>query len=297
MSINTQILMNPFVVFAVAITDLEAYLLEDGSGHYLLEALDVYLLESAAAGTGGMALGGYQGNGTSSGSRFGHFAWVVTSGTESDNQSVVPIATTYQGIHCNVNANSADASTFRFRVDGSNGNQAATITASTTGVFSDTSNSDTVSQAQKVGFMFDYGTTGSITIKAASVEDTGNATQCGGYQANSAISSDSFVDFTDVINNPTEAQQQAPAPANMTYANAHCNVTVNSRSSATQFRIRIAGSNGNTNATITASTTGIFADTSNSDAVNQGDLVNYMFDVATGSGSVTVRGAGLERSV
>ena len=40
--------VNPFLLFPTGgPADLEAYLLENGTGHYILEAGNVYLLESA----------------------------------------------------------------------------------------------------------------------------------------------------------------------------------------------------------------------------------------------------------
>ena len=94
----------------------------------------------------------------------------------------------------------------------------------------------------------------------------------------------------------TEANHQAPIPAGMTVDNLHCYVETNDRDSTTNFRLRIAGSNGNLAASITASTTGVFSDTSNNDVLSQGDLVDYMWDFTTGSGNLRVKGAGLVRS-
>jgi len=116
------------------------------------------------------------------------------------------------------------------------------------------------------------------------------------YSGASSVSADQFMNPTFIDENTTEADQQTPTPANMTVGNAHVNVTANSRDAVVTGRIRIAGSNGNTAISITASTTGVFGDTSNTDVLTQADLITYMWDFAGGSGSLLVRGAGVERT-
>jgi len=251
----------------------------------------------APSGTGGFILGGYQGNGSLSADAFGHLNWIIPSATEANEQDPAPIATTYQNLHANVTASTGAVSTFRMRIAGVNGNLAVTLTAATTGVFSDTSNSDTVSQADLVGLMWDEGSTATVTIKSTGIEDTGNATYGGGYNANTLLGADQFYSLNSSLPSTDETKNKTPTPATMTLANAHCNVFNNGRNGESQHRIRIAGVNGNTAIAIPATTSGVFGDTSNSDAITQADQINYMIDVGGSSGNIAIKGAMIERSV
>ena len=105
--------------------------------------------------------------------------------------------------------NSADESQWRLRIDGSNGNLAVTITASTTGVFGDTTNTDSVSQAQVVNYMFDFGTSGAVTGRTASIENTGNAIYGGGGHGNTSVTVDSFNGLSCNFNNTTDSASNA----------------------------------------------------------------------------------------
>lgn len=120
--------------------------------------------------------------------------------------------------------------------------------------------------------------------------------QLNDYSSAGNNSVDNFVNFAFTDDDATEDPHKGVIPADMTLSNFHVYVTSNSRDVAITGRLRIAGANGNLAVTITASTTGVFSDTSNTDVLSQGDLVNYMWDFAGGSGNVTCRAASLERT-
>jgi len=62
--------------------------------------------------------------------------------TEADNQILLMNPYTFSQLTIHVSANTVGVTPFRFRKNGANGNQSASITASTTGYFTDTTNTD-----------------------------------------------------------------------------------------------------------------------------------------------------------
>lgn len=81
--------------------------------------------------------------------------------TESDVKTYALVASTLSKLAINVTANTVSAtSTCRLRVNGANGNSAASITASTTGYYIDNSNSDTVAAGDSINYSVTTGATG-----------------------------------------------------------------------------------------------------------------------------------------
>ena len=68
----------------------------------------------------------------------------VGSQAEGNFQTTFRSGGTASNLYCRISANDRAASTLTLRIDGGNGNQAVTITSSTTGDFEDTSNTDTI---------------------------------------------------------------------------------------------------------------------------------------------------------
>jgi hypothetical protein len=81
--------------------------------------------------------------------------------TEAFVQNTALVAGIYSNLSCYVSANTVTAaSSYKFRKNGGNGNQSVTITASTTGFFTDASNTDTVVATDTVNTMITTGATG-----------------------------------------------------------------------------------------------------------------------------------------
>lgn len=90
--------------------------------------------------------------------------------TQADEEYVVPLNGTFSNLYVNIDTNSNTASgTVTVNHNGTNTTLVATVTASTTGIFSDTSHSFSVSQGDRVQFEISQGTTGtaagSISVK------------------------------------------------------------------------------------------------------------------------------------
>ena len=97
--------------------------------------------------------------------------FLVASGSKSEDTDVddvylvAPASGTWKNAYFRVEANTLDANmTVNSYIGGSNGNIAITITASTSGVFSDTSNSDSLSPENLIALHATHSaTSGSVT--------------------------------------------------------------------------------------------------------------------------------------
>jgi hypothetical protein len=65
-------------------------------------------------------------------------------------------------------------------------------------------------------------------------------------------------------------------------------IRVNTRTTTSTIRNRINGADGNLIVSIPASTTGVLEDTTNSDSVADGDLLNYSLTTGTGTGNLNI---------
>lgn len=84
-----------------------------------------------------------------------------------------------------------------------------------------------------------------------------------------------FVSLVGYNNYTTEAQSQAAMPCAGTLKNVRLKVPINSNTNNGTVKSRINGADGNITVTVTASTTGTFSDTSNTDTIAAADLVCY----------------------
>lgn len=96
--------------------------------------------------------------------------------------------------------------------------------------------------------------------------------------------------------NATEAFTQFKNRGAADFKNLHVVVTTNARTTPSTALLRVNGADTALSVTIPASTTGTFADTTNSVAVADGDLVNGALTTGSGSGTLTISAVGLEKS-
>jgi len=122
--------------------------------------------------TDGFIMNGYISAGPFSADEFVNPAFADEDATEDPHKTPAPANMTMSNLHVDVGTNTrSDASTARLRIAGANGNLAASITSSTTGVFGDTSNTDVLTQADLINYMWDLGGgTGNLEVQAASME-------------------------------------------------------------------------------------------------------------------------------
>lgn len=81
--------------------------------------------------------------------------------------------------------------------------------------------------------------------------------------------------FAKADNTLTESQAQYHVYDTLTWANFLVRVTVNDATSTTVIRTRINGANGNMSISVAQTLLGEFEDTSNSESLTDGDLINY----------------------
>lgn len=218
---------------------------------------------------------------------FGNAANNSMTSTESSYQVKIKAAGTHSRLRMKVITNTRTTdTTIRTRKNTADGNQAITFGAGVTGTLEDTTNSDTLA----VDDLFNYSITtgsgsGSIIMAwvAGNFESSGDDFDIGGASdaANNAFSTanDNFFPF---FGGPESAEDlddewQMSIPLKMLVDQLRIRLILNSAANNENFTLHVNGSSTALSATITASTTGLFEDTSNAVIVNDGDDVCYLY--------------------
>lgn len=220
-----------------------------------------------------------------------------TSNTEATVSLASP-AGMYSQMNCFISANDRGASTYVFRVNGANGNQNLSIGSSASGQFTDTSNTDTVVAGDLVAYHPIIGSGGttcfvrSNSIKFAAATNTKTLI---GKSSSNNLSTASTTFYNGIFGNvggsnlaATEAPVQTLIRTAGTLSNLRAYASANARSSTTTIRSRVNGGNGNQTLSIGSGATGAFEDTSNTDTVADGDLINRSATTGTGTGNLTI---------
>lgn len=205
------------------------------------------------------------------------------------------IAGTLSNLFAEVGSNArTTTTTFRSRVNSGNGNMTFSVTASSTGLFEDTTNSDSIAIDDLVNFSITTGTGTeilSLSSMAADFTTTNNKTM---YSAAADLtqtvnaSVTTYYPFAGALRtSTTESDMIAEANLKFIASLLQCNISSNTVSANSTLRFRKNSGNGNQVVTITASTTGVFQDTTNTDFVQDSDEINYQL-VTGGSGTSLV---------
>lgn len=211
-------------------------------------------------------------------------------------QTTLYSAGTLTNLYVYVQTNStASSSTHNTRKNGTaDGNLSVSIPAATTGQFVDTANSDTVTAGDE------WGTTGLApdstyrpTIMALTYSVSGKAVSCLLAQMQFTTADAQFYRElsgpNDANFDATENDVEYTTKEACTLRNGAANVTTNSIDGTSTLRSRVGGANGNILVSITANTTGLFEDASNSDSVASGTTINWSYVHGSGTGSVVGR--------
>ena len=187
------------------------------------------------------------------------------------------------------------ASTLRSRKNAVNGNQSVSIPASTTGVFRDTTNTDSLASGDLFNFQVVTGAGGTdllcniVTSTLKTVGDSNIPILCtvGDRTLASAIV---FLSLGgSALATATEARTQYIVRVAATLSSLRFRISENTRDGASTGRTRINGVNGAQSVSIPASTAGNFEDIVNTDAVAVGNSVNYQLVPGGASGTITAR--------
>lgn len=225
----------------------------------------------------------------------------IEAGIQAPSRS----AGTFSKLYIRVTANDRTAtSTLTFRSGGVDGSQQVSIGAGLTGEFMDSSGSDAVAgTGELLNLKLIVGSGGTVfTWAVMSVLFTPSTGQVVRYQATGiattvAPGNTQYQPLSGTgSTQTTEANVQHKIRLTGTLRRLFANISTNSLTTATTtIRTRVNGANGAQSVSIGAGLTGIFEDTSNTDAVVSGDLINYQTVVAAGgAGTLTYGNIGSE---
>src|SRR6266496_390107 len=221
--------------------------------------------------------------------------------TESSGKTKIRVAGTFRNLAVKISANTCDsASTHTMRKNGADANLTLSIGSSATGIFEDTTHSDAVAAGDDYyNKIVTGGSTGAqlLTVFYHAVEfETTILTgllSCGSTGGNTyGISSTNSFGLSGQLwsGGLTETTQvnmkcRIPWPVNFSQMNVW--VLTNGITAASTFTFRKNAANGNQTVSITASTTGAFTDTTNTDSsIGAPDLINYR--LVTGATGTTM---------
>jgi hypothetical protein len=213
--------------------------------------------------------------------------------TESVRQVTYRTPGTISKLYIRITANSTVTnSTLTVRKNAIDTAMTLTIPASTSGVFEDTTNTVTVAAADKLNYKTITGNPGTMTVSiiscifsatndAVSRLTAGNFTTL--YTANSTTA---YAQLVGQVAPGTlvESTAQTQIPKNGVIKNLAVQIFSNVRTSDSTVRIRLNAADSSISTTITALSTGMFEDTTNTLNVLAGDLVNFSITTGTGAG-------------
>lgn len=214
--------------------------------------------------------------------------------TEANAQVKYLKAGTFSKLSCRISANDfPSTTTYRLRKNSANGNQLLTVGASTTGQFTDSSNLDTIASGDLIDVSAVTGSGGTLNrIRVLSVifdASDGTTYIRGGYGTENTDRLDHlymhpFSFGTANTSLTVEASQQQKIYNATTMRDLYVHVIVNGATGNMVYRNRINGANGALVVTVAPATTGVFEDTTNSNALVSGNLI--AFSHAHGSGGL-----------
>lgn len=220
--------------------------------------------------------------------------------TEANTQFKVKSSFTLQNLYVKIATNArATATTFGSRINGTNGNLVVSVPATTTGVFEDTTHTDSLVS----GNLFNYyittvaGVT-SITIQTIGVELANTsasshvmACTTNGFTYNANITRWCMLGG-GMAGNGVESNAQLRSDFIHVASNLECFVITNTVTAASTIRFRQNTANGNQVVSIGASTTGYFEDTTNTDIVAAPNEINYQITTGASGTSLIVSNIG-----
>jgi hypothetical protein len=208
-----------------------------------------------------------------------------------------PVAATVKNLllHVSINART-DVCTFTSQINGSTGSLSVSIPSATTGEFSNTTDSDSLSVNDEYIFQLNMLGSGNFTTQgySASYEMDESflfiVTHRGGTDISLPESTPKYLalfEETDSLET-TESSSQIYIPDRLKTNNLQIRIITNNTNTG-ELRLRINGANGNQVVSIPSGTTGWIEDTTNIDYLSPGDLVNYSL-VKTTSNTLTYGG-------
>lgn len=228
-----------------------------------------------------------------------YFALVGSSlqtATEADTQFKFKTAGTLRNLQVNVTGNTraSSATDFGTRIDTGPGAMSVSVAASTTGIFEDTSNEDTIAVDTLGNFHITTGAgTGTITSRTHATEfETTDSTwhfanHLGGLAQNQAITNYATPSGQNA-NGTSSAETAVKVAANLdlTIEKLTGYFSANTLNNGATFSVMVDGSASALSIAIPASTTGLFEDASTVSIVAANEI-SYELIAAAGTGAIT----------
>jgi len=221
----------------------------------------------------------------------------LTATTESLMQVIRRTPGTFTNLYVSIttNGNTSALMTFHLRINGANGNEGLSIVAGTTGEFYD-DETDVVSAGQLVCCSWNAGSTSSSTIAAISINfAASNNTTTKRHVANPGTSNLGTTAKNFSISGSGTSTALDPSttfPAG-TFQNLFANVTTNTYSTTTTFYLKQGGGASILSISVTAGSTGVFEDTTDTVPSSSNNPVNYSLS-GNPSGTIIIPTMGVE---
>lgn len=223
---------------------------------------------------------------------------VSTTVTEANSQMLVQVGGTakYMGMYVATNSRGTSSTVVTFRKNGGAGNQTFTYAASTTGLKTDTANSDTLSTNDLICCSPALGTgTGNFVITAATlwIDSGTDGSFWAGNTSATGIASGTGTTFCPIAGTlalgSTEGANSGQMGTAGTASGLWCYVSVNASTTNPSLQFRKNTASGNQAVTITALTTGAYQDATHSDTFATTDLIAFRLNGIT-TAAITVNG-------
>ena len=212
-------------------------------------------------------------------------------------------AGTWRNLQVNVSANTVNVTTSaKSYVNGATGGQTVSITASTTGWFEDNSGSDSLSASDLIAVQFSSGAgTGTLDFYSIYSEmDSSAGFALAAINANGATVATSTTKYIPLCNPlllTSGETYYARIPFACTARRLRVQLYANTISATSTAKSRINLADGSQSASITASTTGWFEDSSGTDSVSSGDRADVSVTGGASGTSIGLSGCAMDFDV
>ena len=227
----------------------------------------------------------------------------TASSTEAPRQISFHTPGVLSGLYIRITASTTNAATtIRTRINGANGNQSVSPGTAATGVFEDTTNTDTIADGDLVAIQAVAAPTGTLTMTNISqiFDVPGKATAVTKMVTNPASITGGSGFFCVVYGGQNETlgiedDVKYQVPRGGTFVNLAVYVLGNTRTADSNVKSRVDGANGKLVVTIPTTTSGLFEDTTNRDLIPKGGVTDYDYVInAGGTGTITVQSISTE---
>lgn len=238
------------------------------------------------------------------------FYFTLAGGERDSTESLTKFRVRVAGVASNfqiyISANAATASsTARTRLNGGNGSASVTIGAGLTGLFEDSSNTDTLASGDDFNFQFVTGTGGNVTSQQIAVAITASSGTSNDLMGSNSTSTTNFsntaTNYAPITGRlfstiTTEAACQIPHGFACQIDRMRIYVGSNTGDGSEVFTLRVNGSNATNTVTVGAGLTGLFEDTTHTDTVTTTDLVSIGGVGSGTTGNVVVSWVGVREA-